>query len=84
MSQMQVFRSQLHSKDEVRKPYLQALLQLTQANLKQMKALEGAPSWEGWGIAENQSPKKDWLGAIPASFRKEKDGYLHENLELFV
>lgn len=52
MSQMQVFHSQLHSKDEVRKPYLQALTQLMQASLKQLKALDGAPSWDSWSVAE--------------------------------
>lgn len=53
MSQMQVFRSQLQSQGKVRKPYLQALTRLTQASLKQMAALEGAPSWSTWGAAES-------------------------------
>ena len=54
MSAMQIFRSQLHSKKGVRNPYLRALAKLTQASLDQMKALEGAPSWEPWHTVEAQ------------------------------
>ncbi|MCP4139158.1 MAG: hypothetical protein GY755_02515 [Chloroflexi bacterium] len=53
MSKMKAFRSQLHSKNEARKPYFQALTQITQASSKQMKALEAAPSWSSWGVVEN-------------------------------
>ena len=53
MSNMQIFRSKIQSQDDARKPYLQALSQLAQASLKQMKALEGAPAWGDWSTSES-------------------------------
>ena len=45
---MQAFHKNLISNSTTKDGYQIALNLLRQANLPQMRALEGAPSWESW------------------------------------
>jgi len=46
---MQTFYKHIFSAPRPKGVYLEHLVQLTQASLGQMKALEGAPAWSTWG-----------------------------------
>jgi len=46
---MQTFYKQIFSTPGPKGIYQACLVELTQASLGQMKALEGAPAWSTWG-----------------------------------